>query len=69
MLLPLALALGRALHVIGIGVLELAGIGAIAWGIYLVYPPAVWIWLGAYALGLAYVLELRRAASRDEDAS
>ena len=47
----------------------LAGVAAIAWGTHLIYPLVVWAWLGACALSLAYMLELRRVASREEDES
>ncbi len=40
--------------------LELAGASAIGVGLWLIYPPAAWLWAGVAAFGAAYALEVWR---------
>ena len=39
---------------------EVLGVAAVAYGLWLIYPPAMWIWIGVAAFGVSYALEVGR---------
>lgn len=41
-------------------VVEILGAMAIGYGIWLIYPPAAYLWIGLACYGASFVLELRR---------
>lgn len=41
---------------LGTTALELAGLGAVTYGIWQIWPPAAWIFAGIAAIGMSFLL-------------